>query len=279
VGKLSALALCACACAHVERARLPAMLVKGPAGALRASDGGPALAALPVVFVHGLAENLDAWEPQLLHLRSSRRAIAFDFRGHGQSADSADASIEALAGDLAAIVEKFELQRFVLVARSLGAPVAETYAAAHPERVAGMLLVDPSGDLRKAPDQAAVALLATLRGPDFSDYEERYVVEVGGRDAAVKERALAAASEARKPALAGWFESALRFDPVAALARYPGPVLIVWSPSSDVPYSLARLQPSVPQREFPAGHWMNLERPDEFDAILDQFLQKAEGAR
>jgi pimeloyl-ACP methyl ester carboxylesterase len=57
--------------------------VAGPAGTLAVDDGGRGEPA--VVLVHSLAGTAQQWSEQLRHLRQSRRAVAFDFRGHGRS--------------------------------------------------------------------------------------------------------------------------------------------------------------------------------------------------
>ena len=120
--------------------------VTGPAGALEVDDGGRG--GLPVVLVHSLAGNSTHWTAQLEHLRRDRRAVALDLRGHGRSEPPKDGdyTIAAMAGDIAAVVDTLGLDRFVLVGHSMGGGVALAYAGAHPDRVAGLVLVDPIGD-------------------------------------------------------------------------------------------------------------------------------------
>ena len=65
-----------------------ASAVAGPRGALRVDDGGSG--GLPVVFVHGNGGNLTQWKAQLEHLRTSRRAVALDLHGMGESDRAAD---------------------------------------------------------------------------------------------------------------------------------------------------------------------------------------------
>src|SRR5215213_4832561 len=122
----------------------------GPAGTLALDNGGHD--GVPVVLAHSLAGTSAHWSRQLQHLRSSRRAVAFDFRAHGASepARDRDYSISGLAGDLSAVVDSSGIGRFVLVGHSLGGGVALTYAGAHADRVAGLLLPDPMPRSRNA---------------------------------------------------------------------------------------------------------------------------------
>ena len=87
--------------------------------------GGPA-----VLFVHSLAGGAAHWEAQLEHLRGTRRAVAFDVRGHGGSDRPADGdyAIASLAGDVAAVADGLGLGPFVLVGHSMGGGVALSYA-------------------------------------------------------------------------------------------------------------------------------------------------------
>jgi len=50
---------------------------------LHADDGGTG--GPPVVLLHSAAGNISQWSPQLEHLRPERRAVALDWRGHGES--------------------------------------------------------------------------------------------------------------------------------------------------------------------------------------------------
>src|SRR5436305_342754 len=101
--------------------------IAGPAGNLFVRDGGPAgSGALPVLFLHSLAGNGGQWALQLDHLRRHRRAVALDFRGHGESdpAEDGDYSVHGLMGDVAAVADQLGLRRFLLAGHSLGAAVA-----------------------------------------------------------------------------------------------------------------------------------------------------------
>src|SRR6266508_2399049 len=112
--------------------------VEAPAVRLHVDDGGAG--GVPVVFVHSFAGSSSHWSAQLVHLRKNRRAVALDLRGHGRSAPPRDNdyAIDSLAGDVAAVVDRLGLNRFVLVGHSIGGAAAIAYAGAHPERVAGL---------------------------------------------------------------------------------------------------------------------------------------------
>src|SRR3954471_20697978 len=102
--------------------------VQGGAGKLAVDDGGEG--GLSVVFVHSLAGNTAQWTLQLEHVRQDRRAVAFDFRGHGRSEPAVDGSysVANMASDIATVVDALGLGRFVLVGHSMGGGAALVYA-------------------------------------------------------------------------------------------------------------------------------------------------------
>ena len=248
--------------------------ITGPAGALAVDDGG--LGGLPAVFVHSLAGNSSHWAAQLEHLRSSRRAIALDLRGHGRSEPpkNRDYSIAGMAGDVAAVVDTLGLGRFVLAGHSMGGGVALSYAGAHPERVAALLLVDPIGDGKQISGAEVMPLLAGLDA-SYDSTIQKYWTGISGPDSAVRERLLADLRATPRETVVPAFRAALQFDPDPSLARYRGPILSIVTPYNDQPFSLHRLGKGFPHRMVQGtGHWIQLDKPDDFNRLLDEFLEK-----
>ncbi|TKT76343.1 alpha/beta hydrolase [Aquamicrobium sp. LC103] len=107
---------------------------------LDTGGNGPVLLCL-----HGTSMTAHAWGHLAASLRDGCRVIALDMRGHGASDRPATSyTIAELADDVAALAEKLDLSEIVLVGSSVGNQVATSFAAAHPERVAGLILSDPS---------------------------------------------------------------------------------------------------------------------------------------
>ena len=247
--------------------------IAGPTGTLALDDGGQG--GVPVVLAHSLAGTSGHWSHQLQHLRSSRRAVAFDFRAHGASepARNRDYSIGGLASDLGAVVDGLGLGRFVLVGHSLGAGVALTYAGAHADRVAGLLLLDPIGDGTQIPAEQADSFLQALEA-DYDSVIQGYWSQIAGSNAAVKNRLLADLRNTPRQGVEQLFREVMRFDPRPSLAGYPGPILSVVTPHNDEPFSLHRVGKGFPHRVVTdTGHWIQLDKPEAVDQILDEFLK------
>jgi pimeloyl-ACP methyl ester carboxylesterase len=248
-------------------------VLPGPAGSLRVDDGGPH-GDWPIVFVHSLAGNVEQWSAQLAHLRATRRAVALDLRGHGRSDPPAndDYSLSGMAADIGAVVEQLDLERIVLVGHSMGGGVALTYAGANPQIVAGLLLLDPIGDGKQFSASQTEPLLQALNA-DYDTTITQYWTGIAGADGGVRQRLLDDLHATPQKTVVRSLREVLRFDPDPSLARYQGPILSVVTPSNDQSFSLHRLGAGFPHRVVRGtGHWIQLEKPDEFDAILDAFL-------
>jgi pimeloyl-ACP methyl ester carboxylesterase len=252
-----------------------AVWVPGPAGNLYVRDGGSG--GVPLVFVHSLAGNGGQWALQLDHLRRHRRAIALDLRGHGESdpADDGDYSVHGMAADIEAVVDQLGLRRFILAGHSLGALVAIDYAARHPERVAGLLLADPNGDLTGMPPEEMEPFLGNLRQDPIGELSSYFRQLVVGGDKDAGRWVLEDLRLTDENAVVKAVEGSLTYPALESLNKYPGPKLSVVTDLNSLPYSLHRLQPDLPARLMPGtGHWLMMDRPEAFNHILDEFLDE-----
>jgi pimeloyl-ACP methyl ester carboxylesterase len=101
----------------------------------------------PVVLVHGLGCSHRHWMPVARRLAKRHRVLAWDARGHGHCQPLPDRPITLarLAGDLAQMLDHFELERAALVGHSMGALAVLRYLQDHgTQRVAAVMLVDQS---------------------------------------------------------------------------------------------------------------------------------------
>jgi pimeloyl-ACP methyl ester carboxylesterase len=98
-------------------------------------------AGMPVVLLHGFPLDRTVWDEQLGALAGTR-VIRIDLRGCGESEPSdGPALMEALAGDVAGLLDALHVERAALVGHSIGGYVALAYFRMYAERVAGLALV------------------------------------------------------------------------------------------------------------------------------------------
>lgn len=99
-----------------------------------------------VVLLHGLGGDRAA-ALELCSPGPGRLRVALDQRGHGETepvGDPAGFTFEALAADVAALLDTIGVERAVLAGVSMGAAVALAFALRHPGRVTALALVRPA---------------------------------------------------------------------------------------------------------------------------------------
>jgi haloalkane dehalogenase len=110
-----------------------------------------------IVLMHGFPDNLHLYDRLVPWLTSSRRVITFDFLGWGTSDKPVGYSYTAAkqVSDIDAVVEQLKLEQVVLVAHDASGPPAIDWALGHPDRIAGLVLLN-----------TYYAAMPTLRAPE-----------------------------------------------------------------------------------------------------------------
>ncbi len=109
--------------------------------ALQARElGGSGLPAL--VILHGMLGSSRNWQTAGRDLAALRRVVALDLRNHGQSPHAEPMTYAAMASDVLAWMDGQGLHRAEVMGHSMGGKVAMLLACRHPDRVAGLFLVD-----------------------------------------------------------------------------------------------------------------------------------------
>ena len=107
---------------------------------------------VPMLLLHGFGNEAHIWDDFAPIVAPHYRTLALDHRGHGQSDWDREGryDIDSLADDVETLTAALGIERMVLVAHSLGGRVATVFAGRHPERIAGLVIVDigPEVDLR-----------------------------------------------------------------------------------------------------------------------------------
>lgn len=124
-----------------------------------------------VTLLHGAGLNAHTWDTTILALGIP--ALAIDLPGHGDSSwrDDADYRPRTIAPDIAVALESWTDAPQVLVGQSLGGIVGAAVAAAHPEAVRELVLVDVTPGIN--PGEGPAVLREFFSGPtDFATRDE-----------------------------------------------------------------------------------------------------------
>jgi pimeloyl-ACP methyl ester carboxylesterase len=99
----------------------------------------------PVVLLHGLTatRRYVVMGSRALE-RSEHRVVMYDARAHGKSEGGDDYSYERLATDLLDVLDDRGIETAVFAGASMGAHTLTAFALAHPDRVAGLVLMTPA---------------------------------------------------------------------------------------------------------------------------------------
>lgn len=121
----------------------------------------------PVVFVHGVGLDRTMWDAVLSGLYGDR-LLRYDMIGHGEaSAPAGPYRLSDFVEQLAEFADEEDLDHFDLVGFSMGALVAQGFAAAHPTRVRRMVLLNSVFDRTLAEREAVIERVADVRSGGY----------------------------------------------------------------------------------------------------------------
>ncbi len=238
---------------------------------------------VPFVLLHGFPLSSAIWTPIRTAVEQAARLVTPDLRGFGASdKPAAGYAVDELAEDIVRLADALGLDRFVLGGHSMGGYVALRLAAAHRERIAGLVLVDtraepdtPEGKRRR--DSALAAIGRGEIGPFRAEFVGGLVgPSTKARAPRVLEELMAIAAEAAPHALSGCLAGMRdRPDsrPVLPELDVPALVIVGQEDALTAPASAQAMASALPAArlvEIPSsGHTPSMERPiPTADAIL-----------
>jgi pimeloyl-ACP methyl ester carboxylesterase len=236
-----------------------------------------------IVFVHCWAGNLGFWREQIPALADQARLVLIDLPGHGLSDKRPAAyNMDYFAGAVLAVMRDAGVDQATLVGHSMGGPVIYRVYEQAPEKVAALVVVD--GFLRRprATPGEAGKFIAQFRAPEYREYTRRFfgaMFPVPGTEA-LRDRVLSEMLATPQSVMFGAMEGMFGPDqPDWDLKPVPVPVLVINAkgPMCDAgdEKHIRSLSPRTDYRVMDGvGHWLMLERPAEFNALLAEMLRK-----
>jgi 4,5:9,10-diseco-3-hydroxy-5,9,17-trioxoandrosta-1(10),2-diene-4-oate hydrolase len=241
-----------------------------------------------VVFIHGsgpgasgasnFRQNADAF------VKAGFRVVLPDLIGYGASSkpEGIDYTLDLFTGTLYEALREHGIEKAVLVGNSLGGGIAIQMALDHPDFVDRMILMAP-GCIEELDDYFAMPGIASMRssfgGPDFNEDEQRRLITnlvhdpVHVTDELVKER-FAVARTQPKDVIVRMRTPNLR----PRLPELKMPLLVFWGfnekfmPLTGINHFLESCEDVRVVTFNKVGHWVQVERADEFNAYGTAFL-------
>jgi len=255
----------------------------------RQTDAVNAENALPVVLLHGIGSGAASWVQQFDMLGATRRVLAWDTPGYGESTNVASASPQAheYANALEAWLDALAIERCVLVGHSLGAIIAGSFASLHAKRVAGLLLISPaagygaaSEDIRASKRDSRLAMLAELGPQGLAEKRSANMLSPHA-DQTSRDWVRWNMSRIRTEGYAQATHLLANTDLAADVARFAGRIAVAVGaedtitppPSCEGIAQAARTRLQIIPR---AGHAGYIEASTEYTALIDTFCRASD---
>ena len=233
-----------------------------------------------VILVHGYTCDETTWSEQVPPLAKEYRVITLDLPGHGKSDSTQDGkfSMDLFARSIEAVRAETKAERVVLVGHSMGTPVVLRYAHLYPQHTSALVFVDGLMPLPPAQAAALANAGAAMAGVNGRAARETMVRSffVAGTTPEVRTKvfnmmlgapeatAVGAMNATREPA-----GQTTDIPMIPILGIYAGPSRLASAQAVHASF------PAVEYTEIPGtGHFLMLEKPEEFNRILLAFLAR-----
>jgi pimeloyl-ACP methyl ester carboxylesterase len=253
-------------------------------------DGqGPAL-----TFIHACVAHLRMWDEQVARFKDRYTVVRFDLRGFGKSTTSRDVPYSN-RDDLLHVLDHVGVEQTHLVGNSCGGATAIDFALDNPRRVRSLTLVAAGLGGFEAPDDPRAQALEEPweRLYEAKDYDAIVDLETQEWTDGPGQPTTRVDPEMRRKMIE-WNldnyraeqenDNNQRLDPPAAerLSEIDVPTLVTWGKFdvSSIDVIAEKLVAGIKgarSKVYPdVAHMVSLERPEEFDRVLDEFLAEVD---
>ena len=237
-----------------------------------------------LVFSHSLACSVRMWDGEIARHRQNYRVLAYDTRGHGQSAaPKGPYTLENLADDLFFLLKELGISQPHFCGLSMGGMIGQTAALKYPGVFRTLTLCDTTS---RYPAEAAPMWQERIRiaeskgmAPLVQPTLERWFTENFRTNE--KEKVERVAALIRSTPVAGYVGCCAaipKIDVTARLKEIRTPALVICGNDDPAtPPAMAReIQQNIPGAKLAlipqAAHLANIEQPESFNRALADFL-------
>jgi sigma-B regulation protein RsbQ len=236
--------------------------------------------AKTVILVHGYTCDETTWTEQVPALAKQYRVVTLDLPGHGMSDSPKDGkfSMDLFARAVEAVRAEVKADRIVLVGHSMGTPVILRYAHLYPQHTIALVFADGLMPIPPAQAAAMANQGAMMAGPNGRTVREGMIHSffVAGTSPEVQAKVLKMMLAAPEATAVGAMNATR--EPNGQTTGIPMvPILGIYAGPSGIA-SRDTVLAHFPNAEYTTipgtGHFLMLEKPDEFNRILLVFLAK-----
>lgn len=232
-----------------------------------------------LAFIHGGGADGTAWLQQRAYFSRDFNVFIFELPGHGAAQGEPLQDIAGCARWVKGALDELKVSKPFVIGHSMGTFIAMSLALRYPELPKGLVLVGASAKLE-------VPILLSLREvmtKDFRRGVESFCDVVFSKAAPAEMKRLAAEQMMKTPAhvMLHDMAAALRFDARGEVQAIRSPTLLVCgdedaaSPVEDSRYLAGQIAGSRLAVVGGAGHLPMVERADEFNKTLEEFVRSA----
>lgn len=232
-----------------------------------------------IIFIHGWLGNTEWWNDQREYFTSEHHIIQMDLTGHGKSDSSReDWTSSQYADDIKAVADAIESQEIILVGHSMsGAYVLE--ASLKIPKAKALVLIDTLKNLDESFTDEQVEQILSIYRSDFKNAVENILPQYLFAEQTppdVKERVQKEFLQNEPEKAINALKPLYKTDFKSIAKQVQIPVIAINSDAS--PTNLEGNRKYLKDYDYvtiaEVGHYPMLEKPEEFNLILDKVLQK-----
>ncbi|MEQ8194362.1 MAG: 3-oxoadipate enol-lactonase [Rhodospirillales bacterium] len=248
---------------------------------IEGKEGAPWL-----TFSNSLATNMSMWDDQVAHLKNDFHILRYDTRGHGQSeAVAGSYTFGMLVGDVIGLWDALGIEQSHFVGLSLGGMTALGLAIDRADRVTSITVCDARGQTtpeysRMWDGRIAAVQKGGMAGIVEGTLERWFTKDFLASNPPVLEKVKEMIRTTAPEGFVGCARALQTLNYTPRIGRIGKPALFVVG-SQDVaapPAEMKALAAAVKGAGYieldPAAHISNIERTDEFNTAVTNFLEK-----
>jgi len=229
-----------------------------------------------IIFIHGSGGNSNLWKYQLNDLDGISSKIAVDLPSHAQSDKFSELSLDLYVDVLNVLIDRLKLNEVILAGQSLGGAVIQSYYFKYPEKVSALVLIATGARLRVLPSTFEILK------KDFQEFLKFSPIGAFYKETSkeITDFYIKEAAKTEREVFHDDYSICDRFDVMDKMNLIKIPCLIICGKDDKLtpPKYATFFNDKIEESELilidKAGHIVMLEKPDEVNQAIEDFIEK-----